>query len=137
MQSNQSGGDGNQDLVRQIEGATAEKLHALLLKAGQRFLQLAIDSMEKSDLSGKSRNLSRVSEIIMELTRRLNHEDTGELVKNLSRIYSWWIDEIFDAGQKNQPDRMHTIVIQMGEMQSTWEELDLISGSTSSNESGK
>lgn len=123
MQSYQSGKVADQYLLQRIEGATPELLHAMLLEAGQKFLKLAIAATETRDISAKSKYFSRVTEIIVELSGRLNHEDGGEVVQNLIRIYNWWIDLIFDASQKNEPDRLRIIDSQMGEMRATWEEL--------------
>lgn len=113
----------DQDLVRRIEGASPAELHAMLLEAGEKFLGLAIAAMKMDDVAGKSRHFSRVSEIIVELSGRLNRETGGELAANLARIYEGWIDALFDAGQKNEVDRLHLILKQMGEMRTTWEEL--------------
>lgn len=113
----------DQDLVRRIEGASPAELHAMLLEAGEKFLGLAIAAMKMDDVAGKSRHFSRVSEIIVELSGRLNRETGGELAVNLARIYEGWIDALFDAGQKNEVDRLHLILKQMGEMRTTWEEL--------------
>jgi flagellin-specific chaperone FliS len=52
---------------------------------------------------------------------RLNHEEGGELVTNLTRLYEWWLNEVFAASQKNQPDRLEKISIQMGEVRAAWE----------------
>lgn len=123
MQGYQSGKAADLYLLQRIESATPEQLHAMLLEAGQKFLRLAIVAMNSRDIAGKSRHLSRSSEIIVELSGRLNHEGGGELVLNLARIYDGWIDVLFDASQKNEPERIQTIVNQMAEMRITWEEL--------------
>lgn len=123
MQGYQSGKAADLYLLQKIESASPEQLHAMLLEAGQKFLSLAIVAMNNQDIPGKSRHLSRSSEIIVELSGRLNHEGGGELVTNLVRIYSGWIDVLFDASQKNQPERLQTMVSQMAEMRVTWEEL--------------
>lgn len=113
----------DQDLSRQIQEASPAQLHAMLLGIGQKFLGLAINAMNEQDVSSKSRHLSRVSEIILELESRINHEGGGELAVNLSRIYGWWNDVLFDASQKNQPDRLLPLLNQMAEMQASWEAL--------------
>lgn len=113
----------DQDLSRQIQEASPAQLHAMLLGIGQKFLKLAITAMQEQDIPSKSRHLSRVSEIILELESRINHEAGGELAANLSRIYSWWNDVLFDASQKNQPDRLVPLLNQMADMQISWETL--------------
>lgn len=126
-----------QDLVQQVENASPAQLHAMLLGAGQKFLRLAIMAVDGGDTSSKSRHFSRVSEIILELSGRLNPETGGELAENLARIYDGWIDVVFDAGQKNQTDRLNVVLDQMGEMQATWEEFHLNSVSLEKTELAK
>ena len=113
----------DQYLLQRIESASPEQLHAMLLEAGQKFLIHAIDAMNANDLPAKARHFSRVTEIIIELSGRLNQEQGGELVANLTRIYSWWIDVLFDASQKNLPEPLQVVQKQMGEMRASWEEL--------------
>lgn len=123
MQNYQGGKVADQYLLQRLEGASPEQLHAMLLEAGQKFLGLAIVAMNNRDTAAKSRHFSRVSAIIVELRGRLNHEEGGELVLNLTRIYQWWIDVLFESSLKNEPERLQLILNQMAEMRATWEEV--------------
>lgn len=123
MQGHVSGKAADQYLVQRIQGASPEQLVAMLLEGGQRFLNLALQAMKTRDLPNQARYVNRVADIIIGLKERLNLDDGGELVENLIRIYDWWMDELFDAAMKNQPERLQVISGQMGEMRATWEEL--------------
>lgn len=123
VQGHVSGKAADQYLVQRIQGASPEQLVAMLLEGGQRFLNLALQAMKTRDLPNQARYVNRVADIIIGLKERLNHDDGGELVENLIRIYDWWMDELFDAAMKNQPERLQVISSQMGEMRATWEEL--------------
>lgn len=112
-----------QYLAQRIEGASPEQLVAMLLEGGQKFLNLAMSAMKSQDIAGKAKHLNRVSDIIIELTARLNHEDGGELVNNLDRIYNLWMKVLFEGAKTNQPERLLFIQRQMGEFRATWEEL--------------
>jgi flagellar protein FliS len=65
--------------------------------------------------------VNKVSAIIEELTLRLDLDEGGELVGNLASIYEWWLRELFSGSQKNQPERLESIVFQMAEMRVTWD----------------
>ena len=123
MQNLQNQAIDDQAVIQRIERMRPELLHAMLLEAGEKSLSLAIVAMNSQDIPGKSGHLSLVTEIIIELSGRLNQEHGGELVANLGRVYSWWIDAIFDANQKNQPEVLQVILKQMGDMRATWLEL--------------
>jgi flagellar secretion chaperone FliS len=110
-------------LVQRIEGASPEQLVAMLLEGGQRFLKLAVQAMNSRDLPNQARYVNRVADIIIALKERLNHQDGGELVENLVRVYDWWTDELFDGAMKTQPERLEMISHHMGELRGAWEEL--------------
>lgn len=110
-------------LVQRVMGAGPEQQAALLMEAGQRFLGKAIRAMELRDHFEMARCLSRVSEIINEATLRLNHEDGGELVQNLVKIYDWWTWELFEASSTKDPARLEAVSFHMGEIRKAWEQL--------------
>jgi flagellar protein FliS len=112
-----------QYLTQRINGATPEQLIAMLLEGAQRFLGQAVVALRSRDIAGKAKLVNRVSAIIEELAVRLNHEEGGEVVENLTRIYEWWLKELFEASQKNQPERLEFIGHQMAEMKATWDQV--------------
>lgn len=112
-----------QYLAQRINGASPEQLVAILLEGACRFLNQAVTAMRSRDIQTKARMVNKVSAILEELTIGLNHEDGGELVVNLTRIYEWWIRELFEASQKNQPERLEFIGLQMADMRNTWNQL--------------
>jgi flagellar protein FliS len=126
MQPTYSGNSADQYLAQRINGASAEQLMIILLEGGQRFLRQAITAISKRDIPAKARFVNRVSAIIEELMVRLNHEDGGDLVVNLTRLYEWWLNELFEGSQTNQQDRLERVHRQMGEVRASWEELQQV-----------
>lgn len=118
------GNASDQYLLQKINGASTEQLVAMLLEGAQRFLGQAILYMERRDIPAKSNSINRVSAIIEELIVWVNQAEGGELGCNLLRIYDWWLNELFEGSQKNQKERLDHILRQMGEMRSTWMEVD-------------
>lgn len=117
------GNAADQYLLQRINGASPEQLVAMLLEGGQRFLAQAIKAVESRDVAVKARMVNRVSAIIEELLVRLNHEDGGEVVTNLVRVYDWWLHELYEASSANQAARLERISMQMSALRDTWEEL--------------
>jgi flagellar biosynthetic protein FliS len=64
------------------------------------------------------------------LAVRLDHEGGGELVLNLTRIYDWWLKELFEASQKNQAERLEAVERQIADMKAAWADLDQRQAST-------
>lgn len=110
-------------LAQRVMGAGPEQQAALLMEAGQRFLGKAIKAMEQKQHSEVARCLSRVTEIITEAAFRLNHDEGGELVENLVKVYDWWTREIFEATSTRDVTRLSVISHHMGDIRQAWEQL--------------
>ena len=110
-------------LAQRVMGASPEQQAALLMEAGQRFLGKGIKAIEQKDPLLTSRSLARVTEIITEAAFRLNHEDGGELVQNLLKVYDWWTSEIFHAASSKDVARLRVVSHHMGEIRQAWEQV--------------
>ncbi len=115
----------DQYLLQKITGASREQLAALLLEGAQRFVGQAIAAMGKRDIPAKARMVNKASAIVEELAVWLDHEHGGELAGNLARLYDWWLSELFEASQGNEPERLERIQRQMGELRESWEQAHL------------
>lgn len=124
MNTYTGGAAANQYLAQQINGASPERLMFMLLEGAQRFLVQAENAIRQRDIASRARLVNRVSSIIEELAIRLNHEEGGEVVGNLTRVYDWWLKELFEGSQRNQVDRLEGIERQIAEMKNAWAELD-------------
>lgn len=118
-----SGKPAEQYLTQRINGASPEQLVAILLEGAQKFLLQAIAAIRNRDIPTKAKMVNKVSAILEELTIGLNHEEGGELVMNLARIYEWWLKELFEASQKNEPARLEFICAQISDMRATWNQV--------------
>ena len=93
----------------------------LLLEGGERFLAKAEEAIRSKDAIACGYFLKRVDAILKELNHRLNHEQGGELVENLIRLYDWWAREIGQAGEQEDVERLTVVSSQMGEIRRSWE----------------
>jgi flagellar secretion chaperone FliS len=110
-------------LAQRVLGASPEQQAALLMEGGQLFLGRAIKAMEQNDHFGVARCLRQVTEIINEALFRLNHQDGGELVENLAKVYDWWTLEIFEASKAKDAARLAAVSRFMGEIRQAWEQV--------------
>ena len=110
-------------LIQRVMGASPEQQAALLMEAGQRYLGKAIKAMEQKDTVIVARSLDRVAEILTESALRLNHDEGGELVQNLLKVYDWWTREILQAASTKETARLQSISQHMGEIRQAWEQL--------------
>lgn len=107
--------------VRTEPNPVPEHVVILLLEAGQRFL-VKLEEAIGSDEPGLKEHFTRkLLAIIEELHRRLNHEQGGDLVDNLVKLYGWWQREIHLAGEQGDVERLKRVHTQMGEVRQGWE----------------
>lgn len=107
------------DLTEPVE--IPEHIVILLLEGGQRFLGKIEEIMEGDDAGLQDYYIKKTLAILEELHRRLNHEQGGELVDNLMRLYGWWGREIIASGETGDVHRLKIIATQMGEIRKAWE----------------
>lgn len=110
-------------LAQRVLSAGPEQQAALIMEAGQLHLGRAIQSLSHDDVAGAARSFIRVSEAIAEATIRLNHEDGGELVQNLEKLYAWWANEIVVASHAKDLKHLEAVMSGMGEIRQAWEQL--------------
>ncbi len=112
----------DQYLSQRVMGASPEQLMAILLEGAQKFLAQAVQALVRRDFAAKGKAINRVTAIIEELTLRLNHEEGGELVSNLVRVYDWWGREIIAAGADLDSGRLERVSRQMADLRLAWEQ---------------
>ena len=110
-------------LAQRVLHAGPVQQAALLMEAGQRFLGKAATAIEQKNFTEMGRCLRLVTEIINEALCRLNYEDGGELVDNLSKVYDKWTEMVFEASKSYDVARLRIVAGQMGEIRQAWEQL--------------
>jgi len=110
-------------LLQQISSATPEQLCVMLLEGAQRFLLQAVAAIKARNIEERAKLVNRVSAIIEELMLQVDNNSENELAVNLTRIYEWWMNQLFDASKNNQHEKLEMIHSQMNEMKITWMQL--------------
>jgi len=110
-------------LLQQISSASPEQLCVILLEGAQRFLQQAVAAVKAHNIEERARLVNRVSAIIEELMLQVNNDGGNELAANLTRIYEWWMNQLFEGSRNNNVQKLEMIYSQMNEMRITWIQL--------------
>ena len=95
----------------------------MLLEGAQRFLAKAEEAIRNHDAMLRDFFLKRVLAILLELTKRVNCEQGGELVNNLIKVYDWWGREVLHGGEQDDVERLKRVSAQMGEIKKSWEQV--------------
>ena len=103
--------------------AIPEHMVVLLLEAGQRFVVKLQEVVALDDPRPRAHFSKKILAILEELDRRLNHEQGGELVDNLTRMHAWWRKEVLQACEAGDLERLGRVHAQMGEIRYAWEQV--------------
>lgn len=95
----------------------------LLLEGAQRFLSKAEEAIGNQDSLLRDFFLKRVLAILLELSKRVNCAEGGELARNLVKVYDWWGREVLEGGEQDDIDRLKRVSTQMGEIKKSWEQV--------------
>ena len=100
-----------------------EHIVVLLLEAAQRFIGKLQDVLGEEDPARRLHFVQKIEAVLDELHRRLNHDQGGELVANLVRMYDWWRREVLAASHQGDANRLHRVHAQMGDIRQAWEQV--------------
>ena len=106
-------------LFNQINGASKEKIHALLLGGAYKFTMFLITAIEHNNLEDVANYTNRVSLILDELALQISH-DTSELSTNLLSLYGWWNKVLFDLDSQDRLHNLQAMVNHIAELRAAW-----------------
>ena len=107
-------------LLQQINSASPEELCIMLLEGAQRFLTQAISAVKAHNIQDKAKYVNRVSAIVEELMVQVETDEKNDLAVNLSRIYEWWMNQLFEGSRSNNFQKFEMIFSQVDDMKNTW-----------------
>ncbi|MCX6379081.1 MAG: flagellar export chaperone FliS [Armatimonadetes bacterium] len=126
----------NQYLQTQIETASPTRLIVLLYEGAIRFCYLGMEAMNAGNLEEQNKCLVRAQKIVGELMGSLNKGSGGEVAENLMRIYMYLLDRLVDANFEDNPKGIHETIGLLGELKTSWEEVDRLTTISSSPSGG-
>lgn len=105
-----------------VETANPGRVLITLYDALIKFTRQGIEQIERRDIGGKGISLGRAYAIIAEFIHALDYEKAPELCNNLEMIYNFWLEQIADANNAIDAERLKPILSQIENMRQTWSE---------------
>ena len=81
----------------QVTTADKREIVLYLYDGAIRFLNQALEAVERGDVPAKCQQLSRAMDIVMELTCMLDFEQGGEIAVRLSSLYTFALQSLLQA----------------------------------------
>ena len=92
-----------------VHEATPHKLISMLLKGATDALAQAIGAIGRKDFEGKSKKISKATEIILNLQTYLDREKGGEVADNLNELYTYMVKALIDANRTNDLEKLREV----------------------------
>jgi len=104
----------------QVLTAGREQLLLLAYDGILRFLSRAHRGLEQRDYHEKHLGITRAQTLIIELRRTLDFAASPELAHNLSRVYTYLIEELAQVNTHDDDSRLQHIIRLVTEMREAW-----------------
>jgi flagellar protein FliS len=98
------------------------KTISMLYEGASNFTKIARKKMEVGDSTGRSHYIKKTSAIITELSGSLNM-DSGEIARNLRRLYDFVIRSLVTAETDNDLKALSDAEKVIGILESAWKEM--------------
>ena len=110
---------------RQNEIATSSqgKLIVMMYEGAVKFVNLAIEGIDKKDLSKKGMNINKAHDIINELSLALNLKKGGEVAQKLESLYQFILHQLTLANIKSDRKALESILNVLIPLLEAWTEL--------------
>lgn len=113
------------DIKATLATATPHKQIDMLFEGCLKFLVKAKVAIETGDISVRSENCNKASDIIFALRDYLDLEQGGELAENLDQLYDYIIRAIFEINSKNSIEKCDEVMGLIVEIRTGWQGMPL------------
>lgn len=103
-----------------VDGADAHGLVEILFTELVASLSLAKKGLASSDLSTKSRGVSKALSIIHVLATSLDFEKGGDVAVSLANLYEWSRRRIIEASRDNLVSALEEVLAAISEIADAW-----------------
>jgi len=113
----------NVNLHAAVEGATPHELISMLFKGALEALAKAGGAIERKDISLRTQQINKASEIIVNLKGTLNLEAGGEIAGNLDALYDYMLRVLMQANRENSAEKVTEVAGLLSEVFQGWAEI--------------
>jgi flagellar protein FliS len=106
-----------------VETAGSVDLIVMLYQGAVRFIRVAVDAIGREDFKAAHTNFLRAQDILVELRGSLNHDDGGEISKQLESLYNYCYRQLVAANVKHDPVPARQVVDILRNLGTAWQEV--------------
>ena len=109
--------------TQQVMTASPVELVALLYDKAMVSLREAIRAIEGGDVNARWKANNKATEIVTHLVNTLDHENGGEVARNLESLYRYMLDRLFEVDMKNDAAAAQDVIGLMEPLRDSWRKL--------------
>lgn len=106
--------------TQSVQSASREKILLMLYEGCIRFMKQALNAIDRKDIADRGVNIGRAFDIINELNNTLNHEQGGEIAKNLEQLYMFISDQLTKTNATGNKQPLEDALKVMETLYSGW-----------------
>lgn len=110
----------NVDLNAAVENATPHELISMLFKGALEALAKAKGAIERKDISLRTQQINKATQIIVNLKGTLDLEAGGELAENLDNLYDYMVRTLMQANRDNNAEQVTEVAGLLSEVFQGW-----------------
>ncbi len=95
----------------------------MMYEGAIKFATMAIQSIDKGDISGQGKYINKTHDIINELSLALDLKKGGEVALRLESLYQYMLSQLTLANIKSDRKALETIIKILGPLAEAWEQL--------------
>lgn len=113
------------ELRTRIESANPHQLIDLLLQGARSHIATAQGNIQRKQMSEKGEHIGKAISIIEGLRSSLNHEQGGEIAKNLDKLYEYIQQILLKANIDNDGALLAQSNLLLADIHQAWQEMKI------------
>ncbi len=99
------------------------KLIIMMYDGAIKFVNMAIQAMEKNDIPGRGKYIQKTHDIINELSLALDLEKGGDISRKLEDLYQFILRQLTSANVKSDSKALESILKILNPLRDAWEQI--------------
>jgi flagellar protein FliS len=95
----------------------------MMYEGAIKFTTMALQSIDKGDIAGQGKYISKTHDIISELSLALDMKKGGEVAVRLESLYQYMLKQLTIANIKSDRKTLENIIKILSPLNKAWEEL--------------
>lgn len=108
--------------INDVATSTQVRLILMMYDGAIRFINMAMEAMDRNDIARKGKYIQKSRDVINELMVALDTDRGGEVTRNLERLYQFALRQLTLANIKNDREALGSVLRVLTPLREGWEQ---------------